>query len=198
VSGAAGIVLAALVGYLVGSSSPAMLVARAQGVDLLRSGSGNPGATNVGRVLGRRFGVLVGLLDVLKGLLPTVAAAAVVGEAAALVAGLAAVLGHVTSPWLRGHGGKGVATSFGAMLGVVPWWALLAFGVFGLVVAASRWVALASMAAALTVVVLAGTAVAAGWDSGSWSRLWWATALAAVVLARHRSNVLTRWRQWRA
>lgn len=173
---------AALVGYAVGSVSTATLVARRHGVDLRAVGSGNPGATNVGRALGRRAGVAVGLLDVAKGALPA-AAFGTVDHRAGLVAGVAAVLGHVTSPFLRGHGGRGVATAAGAVLGSHPLWVLVVVAVWVVVVAASRWVALGSISAALAVLV---AALVARED------VLWAAALAGIVLVRHQPN-LARW-----
>lgn len=189
----AGLLLAAVVGYAVGSVSPAALLARARGVDLRHSGSGNPGATNAGRVMGRRVGVLVAVLDVLKGLVPAAGFGLALGEPAGLVAGAAAVVGHVTSPWLRGHGGKGVATSLGAVLGVAPVWGLVALAVFGVVFWRSRWVALASVVGTLTLPALAVAALLAGWPSGSAARLVWASFLAVVVVVRHRGN-FAAWR----
>ena len=175
------LVVAALAGYLVGSVSPAAIVARLAGVDLRAVGSGNPGATNVGRALGRRWGVLVALLDVLKGLVPAV----LFGGTAGLVAGFAATLGHVTSPWLRGRGGKGVATAGGAVLGSHPAWAAVVLGVWLVVAAASRWVALASVCAALALPVCAVVA-------GDPREVTWSVAIAVLVVSRHRSN-LRRW-----
>jgi len=183
---------AAVVGYLVGTVSPAALIARVRGVDIRRAGSGNPGATNAGRVLGRRYGYLVGLLDVLKGLLPALLFGVLVDPLTGMVAGVAAVLGHCTSPWLRGHGGKGVATSFGAILGVEPLWGLVGLGAFLVAFLLTRWVALASVVAALWVVVAA--TVRWGYDShlASAERLVWACVLAAIVLVRHRRNFVSR------
>ena len=103
----------AVVCFLIGSINPASLVARALGRDLRSAGSGNPGATNAGRVLGRKWGVLVLVLDVAKAWLPTVLVLRTMGTVPALVAGLAVVLGHVFSPFLRGRGGKGVACALG-------------------------------------------------------------------------------------
>lgn len=176
------LVAAALVGYAAGSVSTATLVARRHGVDLRRVGSGNPGATNVGRALGRRTGVAVGLLDVAKGALPAAAFAAV-DHRAGLTAGAAAVLGHVTSPFLRGRGGRGVATAAGAVLGSHPLWVLPVVAVWVVVVAASRWVALGSVSAALAVLVVALLAR---------EDVLWAAALAGIVLVRHQPN-LARW-----
>ena len=114
--------MAAVLGFFVGSINPATIIARTRHADL-RQGSGNPGATNVGRVLGLRWGVVVGLLDVLKGFVPTFLALLLFDRLTAYVVGLATVLGHVLSPFLRGRGGKGVATSLGAILAVFPWFA---------------------------------------------------------------------------
>jgi acyl phosphate:glycerol-3-phosphate acyltransferase len=184
------VLAAAVIGYAIGALSPAALVARARHVDLRGGGSGNPGATNVGRLLGLRWGIVVGLLDVSKGFLPALAFF-LVGDTAGQVAGAAAVIGHVTSPFLRGRGGRGVATAFGAVLGIAPFWALGLLVVFAVVVAISRWVGLASMAAAVGLV-----AISLVTDSDTDERLW-ATFLAAVILVRHRSNVVARWRAWR-
>ena len=173
---------AAVLGYLVGALSPATLAARRGGVDLRGIGSGNPGAANVGRALGRRTGVVVAVLDVLKGAVPAAAFGAA-DHRAGLLAGFAAVLGHVTSPLLRGRGGKGVATSAGAVLGSHPLWAPVVVLTWVLVLLASRWIALASMAAALSVLVVA---LLVGED-----RLW-AAGLAAVVVGRHVQNIRRR------
>jgi glycerol-3-phosphate acyltransferase PlsY len=176
------IALAALVGYLVGAVSPATMIAQRRGIDLRGIGSGNPGATNAGRALGRRTGVIVALLDVLKGFV-VAAAFNAVDHRAGLVAGVAAVVGHVTSPFLRGRGGKGVATALGAVLGVHPLWALVVLVVWVVVVAATRWVALASVLAALSILVVSAVV---GED------VLWATALAAIVALRHQTNFVRR------
>lgn len=175
---------AAVVGYAIGSVLPAELLARARGVDLRRVGSGNPGASNVGRALGRRAGLLVAVLDGLKGLVPA-AAFGLAAAPAGLVAGIAAVLGHVTSPLLRGRGGKGVATTFGVVVGTHPAWAPVMLLVWGLVFAASRWIALASVCSALALLVVASVV---GQDVA------WAAVLAAIVLVRHRANFARGWR----
>ena len=123
------------------------------------------------------------MLDVLKGLLP----AALLGLAdhdAGLVAGVFAVLGHVTSPLLRGRGGKGVATAAGAIVGSHPLWAPVVLLTWVVVLAGTRWIALASLAAATSVVVVALVAR---------EDLLWALALAAVVFVRHGSNLRARW-----
>jgi glycerol-3-phosphate acyltransferase PlsY len=181
-------VLAAVAGYLVGALSPATLLARRRGVDLAAAGSGNPGATNAGRVLGRRTGVLVGLLDMAKGALPAVAFG-LVDHRPGLIAGFAAVIGHISSPFLRWHGGKGVATSAGAVLGSHPVLVPIVLAVWVVVVAVSRWVALASMVAALS---LPAAGYLLGFRGGT---MLWAAALAAVVVVRHQPNVRAKLQQ---
>jgi glycerol-3-phosphate acyltransferase PlsY len=176
------VVAAAVVGYLFGALTPATWLARRHGVDLRGVGSGNPGASNAGRALGRRKGAVVAVLDVLKGVVPA-AGFGIVDHRAGLVAGIAAVLGHVFSPFLRGRGGKGVATAMGAILGSHPLWALIVLVVWLLVLAASRWIALASVVAALSVVVVAIV------DRDD---VFWAAAIAGIVVIRHWSNFLRR------
>ena len=183
------IVVAALAGYLLGALSPATLFARRAGADLRASGSGNPGATNVGRLLGRRAGITVALLDVAKGLVPALVFSSLVSHEAGLVAGLAAVLGHVTSPLLHGHGGKGVATAGGAVLGSHPVWAPFVLLAWVVVVLLTRWVALGSVCAAALLPVLALVTGAGGADVA------WACGLALVVIARHRRNFVHRFRR---
>lgn len=176
------VLLASVVGYLAGALSPATIFAARRGVDLRSVGSGNPGASNAGRALGRRTGILIAVLDVAKGAVPAAAFGAA-DHRAGLAAGLAAVVGHVTSPFLRGRGGRGVATAGGAVLGSHPLWAPVVVLVWVLVLATSRWIALASVCAAVSVLVVA---VAVGED-----RLW-AALLAVVVVVRHQAH-LTSW-----
>lgn len=185
---------AVVVSFLVGSVNPATMIARFLGKDLQASGSGNPGATNAGRVLGRKWGILVGILDVLKGLVPVFVAGHLVGAHLAYAVGLAAVLGHIYSPFLRGRGGKGVATTLGAILGVHPWVALVVLVVFVVAVALTRWVAVGSICAALGLLVMAGL-VGSGHAPGDvWTAVW-LVVLGLFVLWRHRSNLVGWWRQ---
>jgi acyl phosphate:glycerol-3-phosphate acyltransferase len=188
---------AAVVGYAVGSLSPATWIARARGVELAAEGSGNPGATNTGRLLGARFGVLVFVLDLLKGFIPTLAFLLWQGEAAGLVAGFAAVLGHVTSPLLRGRGGRGVATAFGALLAAAPATAATALVVFVVVALVTRWIALASVLAACTVAVAAVAAEVARPESTDGALVAFSLGIAAVILWRHRDSLGDGWERLR-
>src|SRR3989440_6030809 len=152
---AVGIALAA---YLIGALPFGYLIARSRGVDILQAGSGNIGATNVGRILGKRFGVLVFFLDFAKGAFP-VALAPWVGqrfdsdvpsETLSVVAGLGAFLGHLFPIYLRFRGGKGVATGAGVVAVLSPLPALFAVAAWIGVLLATRYVSLASVVAVVT------------------------------------------------
>jgi acyl phosphate:glycerol-3-phosphate acyltransferase len=199
--------------YAVGSIPFGLLIGLARGVDIRESGSGNVGATNAGRVLGRSWGLLCFGLDVFKGLGPTLGYGLCSGLAGAqpteaggalaalgwLVVGSAAVFGHVFSMWLKFKGGKGVATGLGVLLGFWPVLTLpgVVVGLLWVVVVKkSGYVGLASVAAACVLPVLAVL-----------SGLWWArapgelsvyagvtTVLALLITVRHRGN-LRRLRQ---
>lgn len=180
-----GVGLAALVvvAYLVGTFPTALLVARRRGHDPTAEGSGNPGATNVYRVAGRRAGVIVLVGDLLKGALPAAAGLALGGRTWAVAAGAAAVLGHVV-PATRGfRGGKGVATAGGMALVVWPVVSLVLVVLFAAVSRLSGAASLGSLAIAVglpTGVALSGRP---GWEVAA------AAALAVVVVARHHENI---------
>lgn len=176
-------VLAAGVGYVVGSLNPAATIARIRGVDLRASGSGNPGATNASRAMGRGIGVLVGVLDVLKGFVPAFAFVHLVDLPAGEVAGLAAVVGHITSPFLKGRGGKGVATALGAILGTHAIWAIPILAAFAITVALTRRVGLGAVAAALALIPTALIM------SDAWHTRVIAVAIALLILVRHQANI---------
>ena len=190
-----GVAAMVAVAFFWGGINPATLIGRLLGRDVTRAGSGNPGATNAGRVLGRKWGILVGVLDVLKGFLPAFLAAQFYGLLVGYLLGIAAVLGHVFSPYLRGRGGKGVATALGAILGVHPWYAVALLAVFVLVFAVSRWVALGSLLAAALMLV-GGLLAAFDRLPGAIGlpTMIWAWVLGLVIVLRHRDNVISRLR----
>lgn len=189
-------VVAAVVGYLVGAINPAALIARAFDIDLQHIGSGNPGATNVGRALGPRWAVLVGFLDVLKGFLPAFAFGALVGQTPGEVAGIAAVVGHITSPFLRGRGGKGVATTLGAILGVQPLLAIPVLVAFGIGVAISRRVGIGAVVGAVVLIVSGVIGWAVGWTDAT--DMGFAIVLGVLVLVRHIGNIRRAWQGMRS
>ncbi len=187
--------------YLLGSIPFGVLAARAKGVDLATVGSGNVGATNVHRALGIRWGLAVFALDVAKGLAPALCARLLfaspgvidppaVADAGfwTLVAGIAAVVGHCASPWLRFRGGKGIATGLGAILGSSPLVGLCALGVFALLFVPTRVVSLSSLVAAASLIPFG---IVWG-DSGAVVTTY--GALLAFVLFRHRANIERLWK----
>jgi glycerol-3-phosphate acyltransferase PlsY len=173
-----------LLSYLLGSIPFSYLVARSRGVDVRRVGSGNVGATNVMRSAGTAAGLAAFALDFLKGLAATATAryAAPEGPLPA-VAAVTAVLGHMYPVWLRFRGGKGVATGAGAFLPLAPLPTAGALVAFALVVAATRYASIASIAGTLTLAVLA---FLLGYP-GSVARA--AAAAGLLILWKHRGNL---------
>ena len=190
-------IITALLAYLIGSIPTGFLVARAKGVDIRKTGSGNIGATNAFRVLGKGWGIGVLLLDFGKGLgacllIPFAVRGgldlSLASEGAvtlSLVAAVAAVLGHNFTVWLRFKGGKGIATSAGALAALVPWALLVGVAVWVLLFALTRYVSLGSIAAAIALPV--ATWFTAGEDVIPLTLLTGALALMAVL--KHRSNI---------
>jgi glycerol-3-phosphate acyltransferase PlsY len=125
---------------------------------------------------------------------PTFFAGQWFGAHAAYAVGLAAILGHIWSPFLRGRGGKGVATTLGAILGVHPWVAGIVLVVFVVAVVLTRWVAAGSIFAALALLVTAAVVLAGRAPGDLWTGLW-LIGVALVVLWRHQKNVVGWWRQ---
>lgn len=191
------------VAYLLGSVPFGLIVGKSRGVDPRTSGSGNIGATNVGRLLGRRFFALVFTLDLLKGLLPMLAAAFVLrGEdpdrrmyALWLLVGAAAIAGHMFSLFLRFKGGKGVATSTGVLLGLWPYYTLPGLiGAAVWLVAFKLWkyVSLASIVGALAFpVAYLAIGLARGWDvlGAQLPLLVFAVVMAGLIVFKHRGNI---------
>lgn len=171
--------------YLFGGVPFGFLLARARGVDIRTVGSGNIGASNVARTLGRAWGVLVLALDAGKGLAPVlVARRLALPEWALAGAGLAAVLGHTFSPFLGFRGGKGVATGLGVALGIAPLAALAAFGVYLLVFLPWRISSLGSLAAAISFPLFMWL-----FGQASWWNLAFGALAAGLIVVRHRSNI---------
>jgi glycerol-3-phosphate acyltransferase PlsY len=179
---AAGLVIAA---YLLGSISPSLLLGRlVRGIDLREHGSGNLGATNAFRVLGKGLGTAVLVADLLKGFLPVLVARVAGGPWLTVLVALAALTGHTYSIWLRGKGGKGVATGAGALLAMMPLIVLLQILIWGLVFLATGYVSLASLAATLILPVLTML------TAQPLAYIVFSFVGAAVVVWAHRSNVV--------
>lgn len=200
--------------WLAGAVPFGVLLAHARGVDIHRAGSGNIGATNVGRVLGRRWGLLCFALDFLKGFVPVLLAGWALGALGGmgnpgaasagvlggwLLVAAATVAGHMASPFLRFRGGKGVATSCGACLALWPVLGvpvIAAVLVWGFAIVRWRMVSLASVIAAavlpIVAVVWAMIGSRTGWSPGpetAWPAIGVAVLLGTVVIWRHRTNL---------
>jgi len=175
-------------GFLLGSIPVGLWWGRlVRGIDVREEGSRNLGATNVFRVLGPIHGIAVLLFDIAKGIGAVLLARAIAGdERAALLAGLAAVLGHLFSPWVRFRGGKGVATGLGIWIVLVPQATAVAVGVFMLVLLLGRRVSAASLIA--TLVLLPAAYCFAGADLLV-AEVSLAFATALLVWIRHRGNL---------
>ncbi|MBV8780051.1 MAG: glycerol-3-phosphate 1-O-acyltransferase PlsY [Phycisphaerae bacterium] len=194
------------IGYVLGSIPFGLIVGLAKGIDPRTAGSGNIGATNVGRLLGRRFFFLVFFLDLLKSFLPMLIASYLVhrippAERNWLVylewlgVGAAAVFGHMFSLFLGFKGGKGVSASAGVMLGLIPYYTLpgiLGVGVFLTVLKTTRYVSLASMigAASFPIFYLA-IGLAMGWPvlGSQLPLLVFGAVMVMLIIYRHRTNI---------
>ena len=165
------LLLIALGAFLLGSIPTGYLVARAKGVDIRKHGSGNIGATNVFRTLGKPLGIFVFLVDALKGF-----------------AAVAAIAGHNYTPWLGFKGGKGIATSVGVLLALMPWAVLAIAVVWVLVFKISRYVSLASICAAAALPAAVGMLWFSG-CGGNGPLLAFSLAISALAIWRHRTNI---------
>lgn len=196
-------VLLAIGAYLLGAIPFGVLIGRARGVDILAAGSKNIGATNVGRVIGRKWGLFCLLLDILKGLIPSLAAFFVLVrepvQAAVLLqwlaVGVAAVLGHNFSIFLGFRGGKGVATTIGVALGIYPYFTVAmaaAIVAYAIVRFSTGWVSLGSLTIA-TVFPIAFYAYVLISERASLAECWplqiAAVLLGLLIILRHRANI---------
>jgi glycerol-3-phosphate acyltransferase PlsY len=177
-----------LASYILGAIPTSYLLSRLfAGIDLRQHGSGNLGATNLYRVLGWKYAVPAGLFDMAKGLIPVVVFAPRVSDSElfALACGVAAILGHVFSVFVRFKGGKGVATAAGVMLGLTPVALAVSAAVWALLVRLTGYVSLGSIVAA-AILPLGVYAL----DNPSTPAVFWiATGIAVGVIVLHRKNI---------
>ena len=184
-------IVTALVAYLLGSIPTGFLVAKARGVDIRTVGSGNIGATNAFRVLGKGFGIFVLLMDALKGWVAVVVVARIVNqllpgvplEYLSITAGIAAILGHNFTCWLHFKGGKGIATSAGILIALVPLALLIILAIFIILFLTTRYVSVGSIAASFALPF-------ATWftqhDIGLTAVM---AAIGALAILKHRKNI---------
>ena len=185
-------IITALAAYLLGSIPTGYLAAKAKGIDIRTVGSGNIGATNAMRVLGKPAGIAVLLVDALKGylavwlchrILANMEAEASVIATSRIIAGICAILGHNYTCWLKFKGGKGIATSAGVYLALAPLALGIALAVFIFVVLTTRYVSIGSIAGALALPL-------AVWATRENMLLRVVTiAICALAIYKHRSNI---------
>jgi len=185
-------IMVAVAAYLLGSIPTGFLVAKAKGIDIRSVGSGNIGATNAMRVLGKPAGIFVLLMDAAKGFGAVWLAALLLKqfnanadvETARIIAGIFAVLGHNYTCWLKFKGGKGIATTAGVYLALAPWAVLVGLVVFILAMVFTKYVSVGSIAAAValpaTVWIMTPQNIFLGIVS---------TALGALAIYKHKSNI---------
>lgn len=178
------IIIVTALAYLCGSVPTGVILTQRLGLDIRQMGSGNVGATNVARSAGKKVGLLTLLGDIVKGLIPVLLVRFFdLGEIALASAAVAALLGHVFSPFLGFSGGKGVATGLGVLLGIAPFVILLALFFFIVIFAVSRIVSLASLvAAAMTPLLL-------WWFAYPPARLYAGLLIALLIIVRHHENI---------
>lgn len=176
--------LALVLAYLLGSIPFALIAGKLHGVDLREAGSGNLGATNVFRTLGRTAGVTVMVLDIAKGAAAVLVAVALTDNPWPIAAGALAILGHVFPVWTHFKGGKGVAVGAGALIGLVPAASGVLLVLWILLVVFTRYVSVASIVAAL-----AAAPLAFGFGA-PWSYVVFIALAGLFVIYKHRENIV--------
>jgi len=187
--------------YLLGSVPFGVLIAKAHGKELRSIGSGNIGATNVARALGKKWAYFCFILDCLKGLVPMLTAKLLIGELTAgalslwLMVGCAAIIGHIFPVYLRFKGGKGVATSLGMVLGLYPYYTvpgIITLFIWVGTVLISRYISLASIAASVVfpISLIASIAVLGDWRFLQlWPLIVASLVMGLLVIVRHAENI---------
>ncbi|MDZ4742042.1 MAG: glycerol-3-phosphate 1-O-acyltransferase PlsY [Verrucomicrobiota bacterium] len=186
------VLITALISFLVGSIPTGFLVAKLKGIDIRSQGSGNIGATNAFRVLGKVWGSFVLTFDILKGMLPVLLVAFLFKDqpniiTLKLVAAVCTVLGHNYTPWLGFKGGKGIATSAGALIGLMPVVSVMVIVVFIVVFKISRYVSLGSIIAAAALPLVTALFY---WGMPEFLPFTiFASVLGILAIVRHKSNI---------
>lgn len=178
-------VIALLAGYFLGNISTSYIVGKmTKNIDIRKFGSGNAGATNTLRVLGVKAGLLVFAVDIIKGVIAVLIGRLIAGDIGGMIAGGAAVAGHVWPVILGFKGGKGVATSFGMFLVMFPWAALVMFVVFFTLVAVTRYMSVGSITAAVLLPILL---LVSGYDV---VYVLFGLVMAMLVVYLHKENLV--------
>lgn len=170
-----------LIAYFIGNVSPATLLARAKGLDIKQEGSGNAGTTNALRVMGKKAGAITLVIDVVKGIAAVLLGQLVCGQLCAMLCVVAVVVGHIWPVVFKFKGGKGVATIFGAIVGLNILVALCALGILIIGVLISKRVSVGSILAAVSFPVFSY------WLEPDFVLL--ACVLALIIIIKHRANI---------
>ncbi len=190
-------ILVIVLSYLLGGIPFGYLIAVTKGIDIRTEGSGNIGATNVGRVLGRKYGLIIFVLDMLKGFVAVFFVPLLVcgttfpttpGNLLVVLCGFSAVLGHAFPVYLRFSGGKAVATSFGVFVWLAPIAIAIAFSVWVVTVLVSRYVSLGSMIGTLAIIWAIVYFVDSPFGVNKYIT-YLSVAVAVLVIAKHKSNI---------
>ncbi len=183
--------LGVAIGYLLGSIPTGYLIGKWKGIDIREHGSGNIGATNVWRVLGKKYGIPTLIMDALKGFLPLwileTFFISPMPLSVAIPAILGALLGHMYPIWIRGRGGKGVATGLGALLYIIPYAVVVGVVVFLVTVFFSKYVSLGSMLGAISVVFAYVFFYGLGGENTLF--FWFLVFIALYIIYRHKANI---------
>jgi glycerol-3-phosphate acyltransferase PlsY len=208
------VALIVIVSYLLGTIPSGLLISKSQGIDIREHGSKNIGATNVWRTMGRKWGLFAFICDTFKGWLAVIIGVSLAASLGVIVhlphdhvevkhlppdyvgiaAALGCIMGHNFPVWLRFKGGKGVATSLGVIIGMMPLVSIITFAIWAIVFKLSRYVSLASLIAALAlpvvIVLFLFFGPSQGWSAvHGWGNFYFGVAAALMVLKRHTANL---------
>lgn len=176
--------------YLVGGIPFGFIIGKMRGVDVRTVGSKNIGATNVFRTVGKKWGLIAFVCDVLKGLVPVILARSFAVESyLPLAVGVTSVVGHMLTPYMKFKGGKGVATAFGMLIGLVPALVGAAFLLFAVVFALSNFISLGSCSAAAFLAVAVWFPILGNEGTGNLPQCILVTFIALFVIWKHRANI---------
>lgn len=176
------LLIAVVIAYLMGNISPSILMAKAKGIDIRKEGSGNAGTTNALRVMGKKAGAITLVVDVLKGTCAVLLGSLLAGHLGAMYCVIAVFCGHVWPVFFGFRGGKGVATAFGALLGLNPLLALATLGIVVIGVLISKRMSVGSILGALAFPVLSVFMERDFIIPG--------VVLALIVIIKHRANIV--------
>ncbi len=173
-----------LASYLLGSIPFGLIAAKIKGIDLTRTGSGNIGATNVFRSVGKLYGISVFILDMAKGYIPvTLAASTGQSHFLVMLCGILAIAGHMFSPFMKFKGGKGVATGLGVILGIAPRLFILSFALGLVIIAATGYVSLASVTGSIFLSILMSR------SGQPLPYVWMVLLITAFIVIKHIPNI---------